>query len=396
MGLSKEEHRWVGRNAKFWQVPVPQVVDDERVHDIAYSPQAKTILLGKLFQRSNPRVRKKKLTHESLHHALGVGHEQAMRDVGYYSKPERDRLSERVVRKVEAMRNPGSNFETFKVKDREALNKVEDDWSHTFSFKPAYQGPRAVEIAQRDGILMITTASGEFIVFHTPDTKPHLLGPPYEKNPSYRTKPKSGEKYVAAYKSIDGAGDQKFYKTYEAARRFLLNHTGTGDAGVDGWVVSSDGVVKGGIWDVETGVSMIGSYGEFKNPLLGGLASGTRSLAKGMYQARVPADIRGLREELQDEKAKLRKAEALAIAMERKERDGRATKEELEEAYKVYSEFNDSVLSIQDEIAGYEQVTPFVRRNPSFIDLYDPGTALGRVALGVLGLILLSRFGRRG
>ncbi len=105
MIVNPDEYRWVTTLSEFYGTSEPELRSDSN-KDIAYSPGV--ILLGRRFKRSNPKLRRKKITHEYLHH-LGFPHNQHMRDVGYYSNPKRDRLSERVVSEVErwsAVHNP--------------------------------------------------------------------------------------------------------------------------------------------------------------------------------------------------------------------------------------------------------------------------------------------------
>lgn len=58
------------------------------------------ILLGKKFIESSPRERHKKITHELIH-IKGYHHSREMRELGYFSEPERDTLSLVVYRAIE-------------------------------------------------------------------------------------------------------------------------------------------------------------------------------------------------------------------------------------------------------------------------------------------------------
>jgi len=98
--LTSEEQEWLQQNAKYWGITPVSVEVNESVHDIAY--QNGTVLLGKEFLKDKPNsfMRKQKLSHEMLHH-LGVIHSDGMREMGYFSKPGRDRLSRKIVHDIE-------------------------------------------------------------------------------------------------------------------------------------------------------------------------------------------------------------------------------------------------------------------------------------------------------
>lgn len=63
---------------------------DLAVPDIASQPGRRLILIGRNWQRAGQQEQRKRLTHEALH-LWGLPHSTAMRSLGYYSQPGRDR-----------------------------------------------------------------------------------------------------------------------------------------------------------------------------------------------------------------------------------------------------------------------------------------------------------------
>lgn len=72
---------------------------DPAVVDIAAERSRGLILIGRKWHRAGAQEQRKRLTHEALH-LWGLPHSAAMRSLGYYSRPERDRWTRLVYRDI--------------------------------------------------------------------------------------------------------------------------------------------------------------------------------------------------------------------------------------------------------------------------------------------------------
>ena len=101
MPLDDSEKQFLRKAQRYFNVKAVEV-EDSTCHDIAirlptFGPP--TIMLGRVFQTSSPRLRMQKLTHELLH-TTGLAHDRYARSRGYFSSPRRDTLSPRVYRDI--------------------------------------------------------------------------------------------------------------------------------------------------------------------------------------------------------------------------------------------------------------------------------------------------------
>lgn len=91
----REHVAWLTRLSRYFHVPGPFTYSYGGVRDLAVAPSLKRFYLGRVWQEDDPETQRRKLTHEFVHLA-GYPHSEAMRERGYFSKPERDTLTPQV------------------------------------------------------------------------------------------------------------------------------------------------------------------------------------------------------------------------------------------------------------------------------------------------------------
>lgn len=101
MPLQTAERRFVRRALRYFGIKRVGFTDMAHRDILVVLSQPPVIHLGKRWRAALPSDRQRRIAHELLH-VYGYGHNQAMRQRGYYSKPQRDRLSWTVYRDIVA------------------------------------------------------------------------------------------------------------------------------------------------------------------------------------------------------------------------------------------------------------------------------------------------------